>query len=408
MRISHLFRAALAALVALALAGPVAAASRQNHYGESLAESTTTSTTAQEKLALTFTPDDNSDYLLLWSAACANSSATGIVECDLVDDDNATKLHEQALDPESTDDYYAAGGIEKKSYGASPGSKTYRLKWFVNSGGGTAKIRDATLAAIKLDAADQYAESETLTSTSSTTPVDKTTLTFTPASQGDYLIIASAEWGQQTAAGFGRVQLDVDGTLSGVISMDGLSTSFVQPWATVVRVNLTAASHTIKIQYYTNGSGTVRARFARIAAIRLDTLDNNYYAAGTASTTTNTTPTDHTTLTFTPAAKQHLALASAYYESTTSTTVNVNGRVSDAGVARFTTFSDDNSSGGEEFLLWGVWRFNADASSRTVKVQYWHDPSGTVSMGSVGISVLDLGTANPSGPAIGAGVIIGQ
>src|SRR5512144_3010987 len=168
---------------------------RQGFYLESLAEASTTSASEQVKTTLTFTPDANSDYWLIASGAFTCSSTTDNHEgqVDLWHNEASTALFYpagQRQEPSSPQDWIAFFGIAKLSFGASPGQQNIDIQYWSSHSGDTTKIKDVRVLVIKADAAD--AETLTQDTTTSTSYQTKTTLTFTPASTGDYLMIASA------------------------------------------------------------------------------------------------------------------------------------------------------------------------------------------------------------------------
>ena len=78
------------------------------------------------------------------------------------------------------------------TFGASPAQQNVKIQYTLY-GSLQTKIKDARILVIKADAADQMVEATGWSSSSSTTYQTKATLTWTPASSGDYLIIAAAQ-----------------------------------------------------------------------------------------------------------------------------------------------------------------------------------------------------------------------
>jgi len=75
---------------------------RQAYYAESTGESTTTSSTYQDKATLTFTPDANKDYILFWSCDCFEVSTTVSVFTRLYNSTDAVVLSEQNQENRTT------------------------------------------------------------------------------------------------------------------------------------------------------------------------------------------------------------------------------------------------------------------------------------------------------------------
>jgi hypothetical protein len=167
---------------------------RPFYYIENLSESTTKSTSYQDKVTLTFTPEDNSTYLIIASWLMSmNTSTSDQVKAKLTRTTGTAKdFNELIYRPKDTSDYISGGAIGIDSFGTSPGSQIYKIQFCTSDSSQTAKIKEARIFAIKLDSLDAYAQAEARTTTTSTSWQDKTTLTFTPPAQDNYLILAYA------------------------------------------------------------------------------------------------------------------------------------------------------------------------------------------------------------------------
>lgn len=289
----------------------LAASARQNYYAESTGESSAALTSYQDKTTLTFTPDANSSYVIIASWLMQESSTSGSVYGKLTRTTGTAKdFNELIYLPKDATDYMAGGCVGVDSYGASPASQTYKIQYKSSSTFYTARIKEAKIIAIKLTSQDNSAVAESRTTTTGTGYSDKTTLTFTPESVGDYILLASATGdGASTSYDF-RERIDVDGTQYSTTNIEPAATANCYPWTTIKRVNLSASSHTIKIQYSTeNATAAAGIAHARVVALRADRFSNNYYAESEGrSTTTSTSYQTKTTLTQTPQAADHLIL----------------------------------------------------------------------------------------------------
>jgi hypothetical protein len=148
-------------------------------------------------------------------------------------------------------------------------------------------------------------------------------LTFTPESQGDYIILATASLdGSSTRYDF-KCRLLVNTTTHSKCNIEPVVAANRYSWETIVRVSLTVASHTIKIQYCSESrSATAGIRNATIIALRADQFENNYYAEENARTTTKSRSyVDKTTLTQPPQAVDHLIIGCAVWMELLSATV---------------------------------------------------------------------------------------
>ena len=173
-------------------------AARQAFSHEDLSEdSTTTSGSWPTTATFTFTPDASSDYWIFFSCLFANGSGTAAHygEASVYHDQGATSVGywaHRSQETSSPQDWCSVFCVHKSTFGASPGAQDYIVSINSSHAGDTTKIKDIRFLAIKADAADQYAVQDASASTTSTSYTTRTTLTFTPASTGDYLLISSA------------------------------------------------------------------------------------------------------------------------------------------------------------------------------------------------------------------------
>ena len=300
-------------------ANPKTSKDRQFFYSESTVLSTYNAGTAyQDKATLIFTPDPNSEYLIIASWLMNESSVSYQVKAKLTRITGTSKdFNELIYQPKDATDYISGGAIGIDSFGAAPGMQVYRIQYATNNTLGTARIRDAKIIAIKLTPADEYAQEEVRTTTSAVTSTDKTTLSFTPATPGNYIVIASATVDGNNANYDFVNQLNIDGL---AYSNQNLETAYANNrylWAAVKRVNFDANPHTIKIQYNAeNATYPAGINHARIIALRADEFTNDYYAEvedrnTPIAPTFSTAYVDKTVLTEVTQASNHLILGSA-------------------------------------------------------------------------------------------------
>ena len=175
-------------------------------------------------------------------------------------------------------------------------------------------LRSVTLTAIILSSDDHFAQSATPVSTTTQTPItDALELTFTPVSEGDYLVISMCKniSGQTTASCL--IRLLANGAADGVVGQrlhntdDGVTWSHAQVYPSL------SGSQSFKIQFRTLTGGTnVTIDEQFIVALRVSDLDNYYddEEQGLAQTTSSTFQ-NRASVTFTPAATEHLLIGSA-------------------------------------------------------------------------------------------------
>ena len=387
----------------------------ENLYTESVGQSTwNTNTTYQEKSSLTFTPQANSTYLIIASWLMQNSSASYQAKGKLTRITGSAKnFNELIYRPKDATDYISGGAIGIDSFGSSPTSQTYQIQYATNNSSGTVRIKEAKMIALKLDEnLDKYAESEARTTTTSTTYQDKTTLTFTPSSAGDYILIATATFDGSSTSYDSRIQMTIDGSAYSTSNIETVNASNRYPWVVVKKIHLTAAPHTIKIQYGSEGSSnTAGIADARIVAIRADRFLNNYYAENeTRATTTSTSYQTRVTLTETPQAANHLVLAVEDLDgSSTSYSTYGEALMGSTTYGEMLIETKDGANRGSQYFTlkketltnsptsWYL-RYRAESSSRTaginnarILVLELTEPS--INVGTTGSQI---GTVNPS------------
>jgi len=163
--------------------------------------------------------------------------------------------------------------------------------------------------------ADQWAASDAPSSTSLTTYQTKTTLTFSPATAGDYLIFATATDATDANVSAMRVRLNhLAGTTYGDRTWWCKDDYDNQPYTLMEKLTLPASAQTFSLQYRSNSGTLCYIRDARILALRLDAFDNAWFASNHASqSTTSDGDTDFQTLPATPLALAHAIIAVGGY-----------------------------------------------------------------------------------------------
>ena len=158
-------------------------------YQESLEESSTNSIAYQDKVSISFTPQVTADFIIIAAAEVQGSSTSYQAKAQLAVD--LTTYQELAYRVKDPTDWYPFNGLKRLTL---TGGTNYaiKLQFGTNNAAGTASIRNARLLILSLQS--EYAESEELSTTGSTSWEDKATLTFTAPSGGDYLVIATANY----------------------------------------------------------------------------------------------------------------------------------------------------------------------------------------------------------------------
>ena len=245
------------------------------YYNESLSQSTTTSTSYQDKVSITFTPISTKNYTILGYAEINSSSTSYQVEAVLTVD--GTIYQNTSYRPKDANDIYPLSTIKKIEL--SSAQHTVQIQYRSSSGSATAKIRNAKLIVMELD--PEYNESEGQSTTTSTTESEKVRLVFTPPSTGDYLIIASADIGHSDTGDSVRTRLYIDGTeyANSLIEPVVATPSSYYSFGVFKNATLDATQHIINLTWNNDDAAATTAyiKYAHLAAIRLSYFQNAYY-----------------------------------------------------------------------------------------------------------------------------------
>jgi hypothetical protein len=235
---------------------------------ETEAQQTVTSGTYADIVTSTFTPSAAGVYLIIATAEVEAASTTNYIYTRLQIDGVAKD--EMITEGETTTDYevFAAHNVTT----LSAASHTINIQ-ARRGGGGNMYIQRARITAVRLSDCYDYATngSEEVSSTSLTSWQDKTVLTFTPSTQGNYLIMATAKIklsvatnGYQSAVNFTLDDVEYGFWQAGLSGATDYLT-----FAVMMNVSLSAASHTLKIAYRTTSATyTASIKDARIAVVK--------------------------------------------------------------------------------------------------------------------------------------------
>ena len=243
-----------------------------NYYtSESNDESSTTQSIYQDKTTLTFTPPTQADYIFLAVADTYNIISGKSAYAQFTIDGTSDVELETVNSP-----YSCWAHISKENLTAQ--SHTFKIQYKTDSAG-TTYIKDARItAALATDLGDQqYAEDPSESRNSSTTYVDKLTLSFTPSTRNDYMVIAAGLGRQENLGHAFYANLDIDGTSYSEFIFAATDRDIYRAFHFVTKVNLTAASHTFKLQFRTGTEGSSTEAFckdARILIIKANTLES--------------------------------------------------------------------------------------------------------------------------------------
>jgi hypothetical protein len=276
-------------------------------YG--LSRNTTTSTTPQDQVTLTFTPNANKKYALLWGCLLDNSATNNDSLARLYNSTDVASLQEFNFEAQDTTDKFQCPGAAIYTAPGSPSSMTFKVQYYSESSN-TTGCQDACLIALELDAADFSSVTAAEQSTSSGTYVDIGPSATVGA--GDFLIIAAAEINQSGTSPNNKWQI-YDG--SAQVTENGAAflqdTTNYTPWWQIVRVQ-PGSSTTYSLRFKGGNGQTARSRNTTLIALDLAQFSDVIYGDSLGEdSTNNTTATTKLSVTDTPSAQDYLQLFAA-------------------------------------------------------------------------------------------------
>jgi hypothetical protein len=233
-------------------------------------------------LTLTVTPALTTNYLIIATSDMGpdgtSPSAGDMTSLRLrIDDDDSKIYHEIIKQFEDPLDWYHFSAV--KYLTLSAGSHDIELEYMTQ--GDTGTFRNSRIIAIEMTIpSNQYTENDDTVTSSGNPPPETTatTMTFTPFSAGDYLIIATANVFHDNNADSVWGRLYIDSTLYGEMLIEPDDVSERMNFGVIKNITLDASSHTIELTVQNDDSGTTASmNNARIAIIRLDTFSEFHY-----------------------------------------------------------------------------------------------------------------------------------
>ncbi len=281
------------------------------YFNESSDEQSVTASNYTNKTIITFTPPAAANYTIIATAEVNHSSAgAGQYVGAALAVDNVV-YQEILYRPKDITDWYPFSAVKLISLDTS--QHKIAIQWNATS---TGFIRNARIFVMQADA--QYNESEGAATTSSTTPVEKAGLNFTPPSTGDYLIMASANIQNSANGRAAVVNLYINGTEHMKCIYEQRDSRNSYGCATIKKITLSANQTTINITFRVNNAAdTATIRNAHLVAIRLDSFNKSYYNESESASTPAAANTwyNKTINAYTSTPGRHLILGSIEHQA---------------------------------------------------------------------------------------------
>jgi len=246
-------------------------------YAESIEVSSTTGTAYVDKAVITFTPQATANFTVVAAAEVQCSSTGGRAKARLTLD--SASCQELVYHAKDTTDWYPFCGLKRATL-VQGQEHTFKLQFSTSGTGERTYIRNARLVLFSLES--EYAESEELSTTSSTDWQTKATLTLAPQATASYLIIAAANVRMSRTNRDVRVRLVQDDVVvhtENSLCPGSGTTSEYYTFGVMRAVDLTPSAHSLQIQYCSSGTpGVAGVSFAHVAAIKLSQFSDSHYA----------------------------------------------------------------------------------------------------------------------------------
>ena len=218
-------------------------------------------------LQLTFTAPSTANYLVLYSTILSNSSTSYTTSYQFLV--NEIQYCACPFTPREVGDHmpFSWHGVMELNGGTE---YTFKLQFRTSNASGTAYLENGHILIIQVsDYHTAYEEAES--NTTSTTYVDKTTLTFTPSSAGDYLVVGSSHMTMNSVLRSLYTQLTHNGTSQGEVCRE-LTVANEYRGFTIMRVITVTVALPIRLRCYTRHSlALCLTAFVRFALARLIT-----------------------------------------------------------------------------------------------------------------------------------------
>lgn len=256
---------------------------------------------------LTFTPDQAGDYLILGSCEVKPGTTTTTANVRL-NYDSASEYLPVSNAEESGDNYACYEPWNAASYWSwvwggivsIPASEKTIILEGISTSATESDVRKRRIIAIRIGAMDSAANTDEDPANTSTTSqwTEKSTITFSPASTEDYLLLAGIVLKPDSTLASGHTRLEqTAGTDTGTIAQDNFDSkdsnapADCSPQFVAHIKSLAAVSQTFKTQWGYGQAGTFYSKGSFIIAIRKPTAGTTAYEDVTLKTSLESAPT---------------------------------------------------------------------------------------------------------------------
>lgn len=339
---------------------------RETHYASDDVGASKSSTSFSTYLGLTVaSPKANTDYLVLWSVGIRRDSGSTRTEVRMRDGADTITRGLSGYDPEHNGTYGFGGGAFIWSTGASPASTTWNMEYRGTSGL-TAFVRYGRILIIELGANDEFIYEESNNTSASPTPAAVTTLTFTPSSLGDYVVIVASAIGSTNNAADPICDVDIDGTQYNSSTFTDMNDEY-RPFTFMRKQSFDATEHNISMRgaRQTSGGSTIEVDHVCIVALRLDDLEAHQFNSLARQTSSLAVDIDGAEVSFTPENVEHVVIAMGAADEN-----SLQLNIKEGSTVLQGEFRNDPSSNGDELGFVMLHRETPENSTHNYKTTF--------------------------------------
>lgn len=328
----------------------------------------------------------STDVIVMWGC-CLDGDTTGTeVVADLHDGtstlDSATL---RTVVTNASSGRFHVFGFVRIAEGSTPSARTFTLRFgLLNNTTLTVGCQDGFICAFPLSSSDVFEEVDaesTISVNAWAAGTDKLTKAFTPATTGNYLVLAKCAVQPQTSGPDAEIRLYNSTSTTAYSTVDNwqqrTALNAYNTWLGGWHGSLTGSTqYTWKIQVGA-ATNTIKAKHARFLALRVDEMPQVEYAESRgASTTTSTTLQSKVTKTYTAIARPYLEFASATMKH--DNTTNWKAAMTIGGSAVDETELQTGSATATNYYSFKKVRFvTPSAGSRTLGLYYCSSTANT-------------------------------
>lgn len=348
-----------------------------------------------------FEPDASSTYAFFWSSALQNATnATADAQLRVRFGPAGFEATVATLNLESaaTTEYPQLAGMFFHVEGSTPIDVYADVAIKAETNTNSINAKNGQIVALKLGANDVAAESLTRQTTTSTTPADAVSASFT-SDGGDYVVVGYGEFDINIGTVPAYMRLRCEGTNTAELGVRTNDATNLSPGMMVWRfTSVAAGSRTAAFQFRAHTSATAGVTNARILVMRAADFDAVYGAQLTSDSASTSSDAVAITFTETLTANPHLLLGGWGTSSTTTSTL-ITSQVTEAGSDIAESVRRSYNAAQIRFHASGFASLRTPGSgSKTYTLDRVQSGSANIAVGAgSGLALIDLGSSGGGG-----------